>query len=183
VHVSTGGPFTFTNNLVARNHANAEGGGFYFTGWLHGRLWATLTHNTIADNACELGSDGVKEDNHTTLAFANTIISGHAEKALWVNAASSATLEATLWYGNGDDAYGEGDIGTGVVVVHDDPRFVDPDAFDYHIGSDSVAIDAGIEVGVTEDIDGDPRPAGAAPDIGADEFRLHCVYLPLITRN
>jgi hypothetical protein len=102
---------------------------------------------------------------------------------MWVNSLSTATLEATLWYGNGDNAYGAGYVGMGTINVYDDPAFVDPAGCDYHIGAGSAAIDVGIDAGVTEDIDGDPRPVGVGPDIGADEFRMRHVYLPLITRN
>ena len=45
-------------------------------------------------------------------------------------------------------------------------------------GSD--AIDAGIEAGFLPDIDGQKRPDGDAPDIGADEYRL--LYLPFLLR-
>ena len=44
---------------------------------------------------------------------------------------------------------------------------MDPAAGDYHLGAGSAAINAGTDIGVTEDIDGDPRIA--PPDIGADE--------------
>jgi hypothetical protein len=40
----------------------------------------------------------------------------------------------------------------------------------YHLQPGSAAIDAGVNAGVTHDIDGDARPQGAAPDIGVDEF-------------
>jgi hypothetical protein len=41
------------------------------------------------------------------------------------------------------------------------------------------AINAGVDV--SGDIDGDPRPFGPKPDIGADEFSAR-VYLPLVLR-
>jgi hypothetical protein len=40
----------------------------------------------------------------------------------------------------------------------------------YHLQNGSDAIDAGVDAGVTDDIDGDVRPIGNGPDIGADEF-------------
>ncbi len=66
--------------------------------------------------------------------------------------------------------------------VSDAPAFVAPATGDYHIGSGSAAIDAGVGTGVTDDIDSDPRPIGLAPDIGADEFAPR-VYLPLVLKQ
>lgn len=39
----------------------------------------------------------------------------------------------------------------------------------YHLTAASAAVDAGVGAGVTLDIDGQPRPMGTAPDLGADE--------------
>jgi hypothetical protein len=183
VYVGGSGPVSMANNLVARNHANHEGGGLYFGGSPANHVSASLLHSTIADNASDAGFDGVLVHSYSTLAFSNTIISGHGATGLWVNNANSVSLETTLWHGNGEDIHIDGGVVTTTVDVYGDPAFVDPDALDYRITSGSAAIDAGIDAGVTEDIDGDPRPVGAAPDIGADEFRLRFVYLPLITRS
>jgi hypothetical protein len=50
------------------------------------------------------------------------------------------------------------------------PNFVDTDAGDdLHLEAPSPGIDQGEGTGVSDDIDGQPRPAGAASDIGADE--------------
>ena len=49
----------------------------------------------------------------------------------------------------------------------------------YRLSSRSPAIDRGVDAGVTVDIDGDPRPIGVLPDIGADESRPY-LYLPLV---
>jgi hypothetical protein len=52
----------------------------------------------------------------------------------------------------------------------DDVGFVDAAAFDLHLKPSSHAIDAGDPASFpATDIDGDRRPAGAAPDAGADE--------------
>jgi hypothetical protein len=50
---------------------------------------------------------------------------------------------------------------------------VDPDSGDYHIGPGSAAIDAGVDAGVTTDIDGEARPFGAGYDLGADEWMAY----------
>jgi hypothetical protein len=61
--------------------------------------------------------------------------------------------------------------------------FVDIGADDYHLDADSPAVDAGVSLAdVTEDLDGQARPAGAGYDIGAYEFSLltPAGFLPLV---
>jgi hypothetical protein len=53
----------------------------------------------------------------------------------------------------------------------------------YHLRPRSDAIDAGVDAGVTVDIDGDSRPYHDGFDIGADEFTTYHVYLPLVSRR
>ena len=54
----------------------------------------------------------------------------------------------------------------GVDPVMGDPLL----ASNYRLLPGSAAIDTGADAGISDDIDGDSRPFGAAPDIGADEF-------------
>jgi hypothetical protein len=61
-----------------------------------------------------------------------------------------------------------------------DPAFA---AGGYHLTAVSTAIDAGLNAGVLTDVDGDPRPIGALPDLGADEAWPTSVFLPLAVRN
>lgn len=49
-------------------------------------------------------------------------------------------------------------------------------------GAGSAAIDAGTDIGVTTDVDGDVRPHGNGFDIGYDESTLRLIYLPLIRK-
>jgi parallel beta-helix repeat protein len=181
--------FTLTNNLVADNHANTEGSGVYFRGTSSNPVAGCLLHTTIADNgstgltAGRSSGQGVYVGNNTTLAFTNTIISGHHRVGINASGVSTATLEATLWYNNGSDTGGGGTIATGTVNVYDDPAFADPSVWDYHLTAGSAAIDAGVDAGVTTDIDGDTRPWSEGYDIGADEFRQRYIYLPLVLRR
>jgi hypothetical protein len=83
----------------------------------------------------------------------------------------------TLFWANDHDGI------QGTNPVFGDPAFVDPGAGDYHLAPGSAAIDAGVEAGESSDVDGDPRPFGPAPDIGADEAWWRKVFLPLVRRN
>ncbi|RLC61769.1 MAG: hypothetical protein DRI80_07965 [Chloroflexota bacterium] len=160
--------FILINNLVANNHANNQGSGLYLEGSLTDPTSGCLVHTTIADNGG--GGQGVYIDEHVTLAFTNTIIAGHESVGVFVTAGSTTTLEATLWYDNETNTDGGGVIVTGTINVYGNPAFMAPSAWDYHITIGSAAIDAGVDTGVTTDIDGESRPARAGYDIGADEY-------------
>ncbi|MBI5116566.1 right-handed parallel beta-helix repeat-containing protein, partial [Candidatus Poribacteria bacterium] len=75
--------------------------------------------------------------------------------------------------------WGSGNIGG-------DPRFAAPGHWngdvwvdgDYHLNFDSPCIDAGSDVGVDSDIDGDDRPEGAGYDMGSDEYVATTCYVP-----
>jgi hypothetical protein len=67
--------------------------------------------------------------------------------------------------------------------------FVDSSSGDLHLRSSAIdAIDRAAPLtGVTDDFDGDARPIGPAPDVGADEYRslppIWGLYVPLILRE
>ncbi len=169
------GDGTLTNNLVADNRANSLGSGLYIErGSFH------LLHNTIASNS---GGDGsgiyvTNYGSYYSITLTNTILVNHTV-AITVEAGNTAVLEGTLWgsgsWANDTDWGGAGSVITGMVNIWGDPAFVDPASGDYHIGTGSAAIDAGLTSGITTDIDGAIRPADgnadcmAICDIGAYE--------------
>jgi hypothetical protein len=55
-------------------------------------------------------------------------------------------------------------------MVNIDPLLIDPAGDNYHIPVGSPAIDSGLNVGITTDLDGNSRPQGNGYDIGAYEF-------------
>ncbi|MEW6338199.1 MAG: choice-of-anchor Q domain-containing protein [Acidobacteriota bacterium] len=57
------------------------------------------------------------------------------------------------------------------VNVGADPQFANLAGFDFHLDASSPAVDAGIETAAVRDLDGVPRPQGAAYDLGAYEWR------------
>jgi len=174
---------TLVNNLVADNQANGLGSGLSVGGSA-----PRLLHTTIARNRGGDGS-GIYLYSVTPLVMTNTILVSQTV-GITVAANSTATLVGTLWgsgaWANGTNWSGDGVIVTGTVNVFGDPGFVDPDAGDYHIGSGSAAIDAGVNAGVRMDIDNQPRPY-QAPDLGADEYWppgvLKYFYLPIVLKN
>jgi parallel beta-helix repeat protein len=177
---------TLDNNVIADNQAETAGSGVYVSG-----CTARLRHTTLARNGAITPGEGSglyvtnSGSDYSMVALTNTVLVSHTV-GISVTAGNTATLEGTLWgsgeWANGTDWGGDGEIVTGTVNVWGDPAFVDPDAGDYHIGPGSAAVDAGVDAGVTVDIDGQPRPVGAGYDIGADEY-CAVLYLPLILRG
>jgi hypothetical protein len=169
------------NTVIADNDASVAGDGVFVA---DGR--SEITHCTIANNGGGDGSgvhvntDG--SDYATVISLTNTILVSHTV-GITVAEGSTATLQGTLW-GNETDWAGAGTIVTGTVNVSGNPDFVDPDGGNYHISVHSAAVDAGVDAGVVTDIDGEERPMGFGPDIGADEVwrRIYSFYLPILHR-
>ena len=167
VAISQGTTFTLTNNIVARNRGSIQGDGLWIYGSNADPSIGALLHNTIADNVGS-GGEGLYVRGYVTLTLTNTIIAGHTVGITNTDpAASTVTADHTLFDGNDTD-YGSGVTSTN--EVSGDPAFVNPFVWDYHLTASSAAIDAGVDVGAINDIDGDPRPLGAGYDIGADEW-------------
>ena len=198
---------TFTGNIISENMCSGLGGGLYL---YHSA--AMLVNNVVADNTtsrdtalgpgmyvCEQssprilhstiarnnGSDGsgvyVDEwyGTYSTVALTNTIIVSHTV-GIMVTTGNTATLESTLWHGNTTNWDGAGTINH--TSDHSGAPAFSADG--YHLTFGSAAIDAGVDAGVTTDIDGDARPDGCFFDIGADEYitGVECkrIYLPLV---
>ena len=158
------------NNVIARNEAAVYGGGFYAASDWH-VSYVTFTHNTLVDNG-----EGVVAGRNMTITMVNNILVSHTIGISLEDSSGHVFPDYTLFWANSNDGI------RGTHPVDGAPAFVDPGSDDYHLGPGSAAIDAGVDAGVTTDIDGDPRPLGSAPDIGADEFVAR-VYLPLVVKE
>jgi hypothetical protein len=113
-------------------------------------LTATIEFSTIADNQ----TVGIKSCNDSQVVFQNDLIVRNA-------ATKSAELVSATFPGS--------IITTDIAAV----KFKSPDIqpYDYHITAGSSAIDQAVTSTVDHDIDGQPRPMGAAADVGADELQ------------
>jgi len=154
-----------TNNIVAANHASANGGGLYIQ---FPNNFSALVHNTIADNA-GIGEGVYVNSSYFNPVFTNTILAGHSGPGVYATTGSVVTMDGTLWYANGSHTGGAGVFDTSGDVTGD-TAFIDPASGDYHIEVDSAAIDIGLTTWVAQDIDWQTRPQGSAPDMGADEY-------------
>jgi uncharacterized repeat protein (TIGR01451 family) len=169
---------TLVNNVVADNRADSQGGGLYIRGSSPRLLHNTIARNTGGDGSGVYSTGYITDDGflYSTVWLTNTILVSHTV-GITVAGGSTATLEATLWgtdtWANDTDWGGVGNIFTGTVNVWGAPAFVNPNAGDYHIAAVSVARDAGVNAGVTEDFEGESRPSDGFYDIGADEYYPH----------
>lgn len=171
-------PFTLTNNVIVGNESTyswVQHQGIDIRG-----SRGQMLHNTIALNN---NTYGIRVWNGASVALTNTILVSHTV-GITVAAGSTATLEGTLWgsdaWANDADWDGAGTIVTGTVNLWGDPHFSDDG---YHLLFGSAAIDAGLDAGVIDDIDGNARPQDDDYDLGADEVFGHHLYLPIILRN
>jgi serine protease len=166
IEFSEAGPWIYCrNNLILNNTKSGL--------MLYSNAQPHVAHNTIVGNGFgqSYGSGGagvsIGPFNNETLVN-NIIVSNHGG----INGIyeSNSKDNHNLVWGNVDNYVGAAKTGAGDLSV--DPRFVSPGAKDYRLQADSPAIDMATNVGVTTDFDGNPRPAGEAPDLGAFEVQL-----------
>jgi uncharacterized repeat protein (TIGR01451 family) len=152
------------NNVIADNQNWWGGSAVFVTG-----STVTLRHTTLARNGGSGLSvtDGWSGEAHSSVVLINTVLVSHTV-GITVTGGSTATLDGILWYENKMNTGGPGTI-TVTHQITGSPAFA---ADGYHITSASAALDAGVDAGVTTDIDGDPRPLGGGYDLGADEVSL-----------
>lgn len=164
-----------------RNTA-ALGGGISASGWVQNSLFAdnsarngqgnemeaisetAIAHNTFASSGL-ISTTGSAILLQATGTISNNIIASHT---LGIESLYGPVVEDyNLFFGNGTDITGS--VGVGGHSVSGDPLFVDVAADNYHVQRGSAAIDAGADSSIHQDVDGEPRPQGVAPDIGFDE--------------
>ena len=166
-----------SNNIFARSGTSSAlgAGGITFDSNLN----AVLEHNTLVGEG--IGT-GILAGGFCNLSVNNNIISGYPTGIGITDPHATVTARHTLF---DSSVTTPGNNVNFINSLVGDPAFKDPAANDFHIRFTSAARDAGISafVTTTQDIDGDPRVIGSAPDIGADEYKdAAYLYLPLIKK-
>jgi hypothetical protein len=125
---------------------------------------ASVIHNTIVN--ANIWSLNIAHAGLVNGVFRNNLVvnSGPAREGSDA-VVQNVEFSHNGWFGSptsfasGNDVVGSGDPGFESTAQHD-----------YHLKSNSPAIDRGTGVGVLVDFEGDSRSAGAGPDLGADEY-------------
>jgi predicted outer membrane repeat protein len=175
------------NALFARNTAGGSGAALSLgiAGPSSGE--AHVLHTTIADTGLNPRQAIVVDGG--TVYITNTIIASHT---IGISQTGHPAFPPAI-FEDYNLFFGVAFTKTGVVTSggHSpigNPLFLAPASDNYHLRFDtsaSAAIDAGVDAGVTRDVDGDSRPIGGGFDIGYDEWTgvFFRTYLPLVLKN
>jgi len=118
-----------------------------------------ISHNTLVDNNNSIEIDACRSATIVNNVFAQSsgaFVAGHL-------GSGAITFDHNLWFG-GTGAPSDAHAVTG------DPMFVNGTGHDYRLRAGSPALDIGINAMVWLDFDGNPRPTGGGPDLGAFEL-------------
>jgi len=158
-----------TNGNIPYYHISSErvkwyGGGLY--------IWTRGTGNIIRNNIGWGNDSAIRLAGCTNSWVANNTLYGNTNGIYLKDGDgnSGVIIRNNICVENSDDLR----VGAGNTVDHNidnNPQFVDADNRDFHLQSNSPAIDAGISLPeVTVDKDGIPRPQGNTYDVGAYEY-------------
>ncbi len=190
------------NSIIRSNYALLHGGGIEVANSTFGMTNTLAVSNTAANiNVLAINNSAVTIQNSTiadnnpqgaqailafdpatsTLAIRDSILWNNALNIQWdgpkdnVSVTYSDIFDPEGWW-------------TGTGNINADPLFVG--GGDYHLQMNSPCIDTGTNIGAPDhDLDQNSRPLDgdsdgtATTDMGAYEFRLYQIYLPLTLRN
>jgi hypothetical protein len=189
--------------LILDNYASINGGGIHLGSGYNGGLIANnylvennagqkgpsiaaidvsveIANNTIVGDKTSSGAGIDLIDAATgSLELTNNIVVSHTI-GIRRNDSASASLSHNDVWGNSTNYVG---VSAGSGDVSADPQFVDPGNGDYHLASGSPCVNAGTYVeGLLFDYEGDRRTVPVL-DIGADEYPMEPIFIPLAVKG
>jgi uncharacterized repeat protein (TIGR01451 family) len=175
VATNSGNPL-IQNNIFVNNSAT-YGGGLFMQGGT-----PLIRNNTFYLNSADYGGGlYIGYSNFGSSIISNILVNNTAGSGggIYRNLGVFTLDYNDVWSNGGGDYV---NVTPGVHEISTDPILVDPIYGDYHLAPDSACIDAGDPVNYPEtDFEGQSRPSGLTPDIGADEF-WRLLYLPMIVK-
>jgi hypothetical protein len=163
----TGTDAMLVNNIIGEN-TSGEGGVVFLEGTDAYPSDINMINNTLS--GLSLNDHAIWLDGFVSATLTNNILTNFASGITNNNPVSNVlSADHNLFWNTSDPI-----VGTNAVQA--DP-LLDPQ---YHLTSDSPAINAGVNVVLSTDIDGDSRPNGTF-DLGADEY-FPRIFLPLTTK-
>jgi len=127
--------------------------------WINDGISGNVLNVTIKNNICDGGVADIRLEDY--------VLCTGGYNCLINDAAVSKSAVGTTYNGSADDLYAT------------DPKFADPANRDFTLRSDSPCIDAGANVGLSRDYAGNAVPQGSGVDIGAYEYVVVEVALPI----
>jgi hypothetical protein len=164
-----GGPAYVVNNFIHDNDSTLGGDGIGVNEQTGDHQEVRIFHNTVVDNEPGTGEGIWIGEYGDAVLLSNNLIVGHGT-GIVVEEGSEATWDHSAFFDNTAD-YAAG-LTPGANDVSGDPDFLDRVGGDFHILTDSAALDTGADLSIPIDIDGELRPQRGGVDIGADECPL-----------
>ncbi len=187
----TGSGNVVAGNLVYANTTTGNGGGVQVAGS------AKLVNNVIVENTASGSGAGLAVRSAPVHLWHTTLARNDGPNAIYVYENGTAVLTNTLVVSAGVGIEVQSGMVTTTLTLWDSvltPTVGLVDNFGaitgtaafaadgYHLTVDSDALDVGIvtadgvATAISEDIDGQPRPMGNAPDLGADEYPYYADF-------
>jgi len=176
----------FSRNEVTNPDGAADIGMSYEGSTLDAKHVTFVPRFTGFQLAVSVGTDLPDEDGQqeTVANLTNIIFHGYDVGVRGQAPTSTVAMTGVLW-SNVTTPWQVGNFNVQFQYTGD-AASVDEDGGDYHLTATSAAIDRGVATDVTTDLDGEPRPQGLAPDLGAYEyvqFGFSKIYLPYIVKG
>ncbi len=154
--------FTLLNNFIIRNGDVGSSGSLFGGVRISngGDFTQVLDYNTIADSRANTNAPGAAVSCEVTKAMQAS------NNVVYLHTGGTATVSNTNCTWTYSDIQG---MSTGTGNFDADPSFADLGMADFHLMPGSPCRDKATPTSNKIDFDGESRPEGAAPDVGADE--------------